>query len=76
MLGAVCGDVLGSSYEFEEKKYAMINQEILLQEGQQICEEGCLSFTDLFYSLWPMRQAGFLLPPCAGGECTVWESNG
>lgn len=37
--------------EFEEKKYAMINPEILLQEGQQICEEGCLSFPDLFYEV-------------------------
>lgn len=37
--------------EFEENKYVMINPEIILQEGEQICEEGCLSFPELFYEV-------------------------
>lgn len=37
--------------EFEENRYAMINPEIILQEGEQLCEEGCLSFPELFYEV-------------------------
>lgn len=37
--------------EFEQQRYAMINPEIIFEEGEQICEEGCLSFPELFYEI-------------------------
>ncbi len=37
--------------EHDNQRYVLINPEIILQEGEQICEEGCLSFPEAFYEV-------------------------
>lgn len=37
--------------EYELERYVLINPEIIFKEGKQICEEGCLSFPELFYEV-------------------------
>lgn len=37
--------------EYENKKYVLINPIIVEAEGSQMCEEGCLSFPNEFFSV-------------------------
>jgi len=37
--------------EYENKKYVLINPIVVEAEGSQMCEEGCLSFPNEFFSV-------------------------
>lgn len=55
MLGAICGDVLGSTYEFEEKKYEDISEIVLCKKDDQFTDDTVLT----------MAVAEWLLHDCA-----------
>ncbi|MBR4949829.1 MAG: ADP-ribosylglycohydrolase family protein [Clostridia bacterium] len=44
MLGAICGDILGSTYEFEEKKYYDLDAINLCLESDDFTDDSALTF--------------------------------
>lgn len=44
MFGAICGDILGSTYEFDEKKYEDISEIKLCQGKETFTDDSALTF--------------------------------
>lgn len=57
MLGAICGDVLGSSYEFEEKKYEDISKIKLMLETDTVTDDSAMTLAVADWILHDIEKA-------------------
>lgn len=57
MWGAVCGDILGSSYEFEEIKYPVPENIRLMREGDNFTDDSAMTFAVMEWLLMDVHTA-------------------
>ncbi len=57
MWGAVCGDILGSTYEFEEVKYENTADICLLNEGDTFTDDSAMTFAVMEWLLMDVHTA-------------------